>query len=320
MYTGFHLTLTSIFSISWSHECHTLFPQSSRMPWCTHTLTAHSARYIYIYIHTYTHIYTHTHTHIYIYYICIYIYIYIYIYITGYSRERGVRISKRYKFDTLGPATHGAAHAAVPSRLLCIYSNYMTSRIHCSPHHDGGGGNRALTSAAETGRDRGDDAHGTTSSLPTSHLSFRSSTRGSLHAVRRGAARRGEVRRSEDSAVECSSRSLLALLRLLAVLVVRSLVVAVRSRVAPVVARRSCVFHETKQRTFTRIYYDVKGAALPVATNRVRRDATVIEASSGVHLSDENRLRCVLCAKHFSRTWWRRGSWTFRGVTSRACE
>jgi len=80
VYTGFHLTLTSIFSISWSHECHTLFPQSSRMPWCTHTLTAHSARYIYIYIHTYTHIYTHTHTHIYIYYICIYIYIYIYIY------------------------------------------------------------------------------------------------------------------------------------------------------------------------------------------------------------------------------------------------
>jgi len=73
----------------------------------------------------------------------------------------------------------------------------MTSRIHCSPHHDGGGGNRALTSAAETGRDRGDDAHGTTSSLPTSHLSFRSSTRGSLHAVRRGAARRGEARRGE---------------------------------------------------------------------------------------------------------------------------
>lgn len=49
--------------------------------------------------------------------------------------KRGVRVSKRYTFDARGPATHGAAHAAVPSRLLCIYSNYVTSRIHCSPHH-----------------------------------------------------------------------------------------------------------------------------------------------------------------------------------------
>ena len=49
--------------------------------------------------------------------------------------KRDVRVSKRYRFDARGPATHGAAHAAVPSRLLCIYSNYVTSRIHCSPHH-----------------------------------------------------------------------------------------------------------------------------------------------------------------------------------------
>lgn len=49
--------------------------------------------------------------------------------------KRGVRVSKRHRFDARGPATHGAAHAAVPSRLLCIYSNYVTSRIHCSPHH-----------------------------------------------------------------------------------------------------------------------------------------------------------------------------------------
>lgn len=32
-----------------------------------------------------------------------------------------------------GPATYGAAHAAVPSRLLCIYSNYVTSRLHWLP-------------------------------------------------------------------------------------------------------------------------------------------------------------------------------------------
>jgi len=98
--------LTSIFSISLSlYECVTLlFPQSSRIPWRTHTLTAHNAR--------------------------------------GYMTTRdpargsaGVRVSERYRFDARGPTTHGAAHAAVPSRLLCIYSNYVTSRIHCSPHH-----------------------------------------------------------------------------------------------------------------------------------------------------------------------------------------
>jgi len=98
--------LTSIFSISLSlYECVTLlFPQSSRIPWRAHTLTAHNAR--------------------------------------GYMTTRdpargsaGVRVSERYRFDARGPTTHGAAHAAVPSRLLCIYSNYVTSRIHCSPHH-----------------------------------------------------------------------------------------------------------------------------------------------------------------------------------------
>lgn len=55
-----------------------------------------------------------------------------------------MRVSERYRFDARGPATHGAAHAAVPSRLLCIYSNYVTSRIHCLPHHP----------AAETAEDR----------------------------------------------------------------------------------------------------------------------------------------------------------------------
>lgn len=42
-------SLTSIFSISLPHECHSLFPQSSRIPWRTHTLTCtHSARYVFI--------------------------------------------------------------------------------------------------------------------------------------------------------------------------------------------------------------------------------------------------------------------------------
>lgn len=107
------MKLTSIFSISLPHECHSLFPQSSRIPWRTHTLTAHSARIIY---------------HELLPAVCVYI-----------RSDIGLtRADQRLS---------GAAHAAVPSRLLCIYSNYVTSRIHCSPH-------QGATEAAERGRAR----------------------------------------------------------------------------------------------------------------------------------------------------------------------
>lgn len=57
-----------------ARECHSLFPQSSRIPWCTHTLTAHSALRTYVYISTYI-----QDTYIYIYtYACTYICIYTY--------------------------------------------------------------------------------------------------------------------------------------------------------------------------------------------------------------------------------------------------
>lgn len=77
-----------------------------------------------------------------------------------------MRVSRRYRFDARGPATHGAAHAAVPSRLLCIYSNYVTSRIHCSPHH-------WPAKAAERRRARPSSPEG----AATAHMALRSVSR-----------------------------------------------------------------------------------------------------------------------------------------------